>query len=52
MSKITTLDEWSEERSLSQLEWEERYNLEVDLQKIYNDEEIQWQRRVGVRNGS
>lgn len=49
MSRISLLDEWSENRVLSQEEWEERYALDKALQDIMSDEEIQWQRRGGEK---
>jgi hypothetical protein len=36
------LDEWSDNRDLSQSEWEERYSSDKALQQILTDEEIQW----------
>jgi len=49
MKTISILDEASENRELSQAEWEERYDLERELLKILSDEEIQWQRKGGVK---
>jgi hemerythrin superfamily protein len=49
MSRISMLDEWSDNRDLSQSEWEERYSSDKALQQILIDEEIQWQRRGGQK---
>jgi hypothetical protein len=49
MKRITTLDEWSNSRTLAPIEWTERYELEKTLQQILADEEIQWQRREGEK---
>jgi hypothetical protein len=49
MSRISMLDKWSDNRDLSQSEWEERYSLDKALQQISTDEEIQWQRRGGEK---
>lgn len=49
MSRISLLDEWSDNRDLSQNEWEERYSLDKALQQILTNEEIQWQRRGGEK---
>jgi len=49
MKRITTLDEWSNSRTLARIEWTERYELEKSLQQILADEEIQWQRRGGEK---
>jgi len=49
MRKIAILDEWSDNRDLSQAEWEERYDLENTLNQLLHDEEIQWQRRGGEK---
>jgi hypothetical protein len=49
LRRINVLDEWSNSRPLAQIEWEERYELDKDLQKILPDEELQWQRRGGEK---
>lgn len=49
MKAISILDEASESRELSQVEWEDRYNLERKLLKILSDEELQWQRKGGEK---
>lgn len=49
IKNISRLDDLSDERDLMPAEWEERYNLEENLQKILRDEELHWQRRGGER---
>jgi hypothetical protein len=49
LRKIAILDECSDNRDLSQAEWEERYDLENALNQILFDEEIHWQRRGGEK---
>jgi len=43
------LDDWSEERELSHLEWEERYALDHTFSQMLLEEELQWQRRGGEK---
>ena len=49
LARIGVLDELSDSSNLSLDEWEERYNLDKQLQQILTDEEVQWQRRSGVK---
>jgi hypothetical protein len=49
MRRIALLDDWSEERELSQVEWEERYVLENTINQMLIEEEMQWQRRGGEK---
>ena len=49
LSRIKLLDEWSNSRPLAPIEWNERYELDKELQKILEDEEIQWQKRSGEK---
>ena len=43
------LDDWSEERELSHMEWEERYALDHFINQLLSEEELQWQRRGGEK---
>jgi len=49
LREIAVLDEESECRDLTQDEWERRYELEMALQQILQDEELHWQRRGGEK---
>jgi hypothetical protein len=49
LNRINLLDDWSLSRPLAQIEWEERYNLEMNFQQILTDEEMKWQRRGGEK---
>ena len=47
--RIAMLDDWSEERELSHMEWEERYALDHIINQLLSEEELQWQRRGGEK---
>ena len=47
--RIAILDDWSEERELAHLEWEERYALDHTFNQMLLEEELQWQRRGGEK---
>jgi hypothetical protein len=49
VKRMAELDEESEIRDLTQEEWEERYWIEKEFQKILTDEELQWQRKGGEK---
>ena len=48
--RIAMLDDWSEERELSHMEWEERYALDHIINQLLLEEELQWQRRCLHQN--
>jgi mannosylglycoprotein endo-beta-mannosidase len=48
MDMLKRLDEQAEGNGLTPQQWQERYHIESQLEKIYIFEEIQWQRRGGV----
>jgi hemerythrin superfamily protein len=41
------MDREADASGLSASQWQERYNVEKQLEEIYQFEEIQWQRRGG-----
>ena len=45
--KLTEIDNIAEERDLFPQEWEVRYELEKEVEQIYLQEELWWQRRGG-----
>jgi hypothetical protein len=47
LTKNTKLDEFSESKDLSPVEWEHRYTLEVGLLAMLSDKELYYQRRGG-----
>jgi hypothetical protein len=49
LDKLKNLDMEMDTRGLSALQWQQRYEWENDLERIYQFEEIQWQRRGGVK---
>jgi hypothetical protein len=48
-NKMKNLDLEMENNGLSASHWQQRYEWENDLERIYQFEEIQWQRRGGVK---
>lgn len=46
---IEGIDREAEIRGMSTEEWAQRYNLEANLERIYQMEEIYWKQRVGIR---
>jgi hypothetical protein len=49
LNKMKNLDMEMENNGLSASQWQQRYEWENDLERIYQFEEIQWQRRGGVK---
>lgn len=45
--EIQKLDARADNIELSQEEWRRRYNLEEQLEKLYEDEELIWQKQSG-----
>lgn len=43
--KIKALDEEAERRNMSTREWQKRYEFKDELNKIYEAEELMWQKR-------
>jgi hypothetical protein len=48
LKKLQDMDGVANERGLDASQWQERYEVEDKLEKIYQFEEIQWQRRGSV----
>jgi hypothetical protein len=49
LEKIRILDKMAEKGSMTQHQWQERYNLEAKLEEVYGYEEIQLRRQSGVK---
>jgi hypothetical protein len=49
MGKMKRMDKMEEEKGFNTTQWQERYEVEKQLEEIYQFEEIQWQRRGGVK---
>jgi hypothetical protein len=47
LSKLEEVDREADPSGLSESQWQERYNVEKQLDEIYQFEELQWQRRGG-----
>lgn len=47
-AELTEIGKRADERDLFEREWNRRYELEKELENIYIQEEIWWQRRGGV----
>jgi hypothetical protein len=48
LKKLQDMDGVANERGLDASQWQERYEVEEKLERIYQFEEIQWQRRGSV----
>jgi hypothetical protein len=48
LSKLQDMDGVANERGLDASQWQERYEVEGKLERIYQFEEIQWQRRGSI----
>jgi hypothetical protein len=48
LSKLERMDREADDNGLSEAQWLERYDVEKQLDEIYQFEEVQWQKRGGV----
>jgi hypothetical protein len=49
LEKLKTMDKLEDEQGLNSDQWQERYGIERQLEEIFEFEELQWQRRGGVK---
>jgi hypothetical protein len=49
LGKIKALDVLAESNNLNQVQWQERYDLEAELEQIYSCEELQLRRQSGIK---
>jgi hypothetical protein len=49
LEKLENLDSEMERNGLNVLQWQQRFGWECELEGIYQFDEIQWQRRGGVK---
>jgi hypothetical protein len=49
LDRLQAIDREADDAGLNTQQWQERYNVESQLEKIYHFEEVQWQRRGGVK---
>jgi hypothetical protein len=49
LGKIKDFDRDAELRGVDAIQWQIRYNLEVELEKIYNIEELHLKRQSGIK---